>query len=319
MAMSTPVVEALQPVPGSVRLIATRWLLSILAALPVMTAAKAALSDSVGKQPWFTEAPDPLPLPQFFGVMGEIGPAVPVMLFGVVLAWLFHQILTAAAIEIFDPRREPGKVRLWRTMVDKGWSYLLVFLRVSLFAFIFLAIGARVLAFVFERLAERGAVEGWTGKTLVLTLPIVHALLLLAWAGIVGACAWWSRVILLRGGRRYVRRMLTLVPRVLWRSPIQGFLLHWVLGAASVVLGAAVLFAWRQAPGVATVWFVAWLLLLVVQAAVWHWRLRMLSLIWSCSAFDDLRDKPDAPWGVFRRLKSRLTRNRSVPANPDPA
>ena len=143
-------------------------------------------------------------------------------------------------------------------------------------------------------------------------------LLLLAWAGVVGACAWWSRVIIVRGGRRYVRRLLTVVPRVAWRNPVQGFLLHWLLGAGSVLLGAAVLVAWRQAPGVATGWFAGWLVLLLVQAAVWHWRLRMLSLIWSRPTLDDLREKPDAPWGVFRRLKSRFRRGRSTRVSPDP-
>jgi len=315
MAMSAPVLQGLQPVPGSVRLIALRWALSILAALPGIAAAKAALSGSVGSEPWFTEVPDPLPLPQFFGIPGEVGAAVPVLLIGVVLAWLFHQLLTAAAVEILDPARQPGRVRLWRTMMDRGWSYLLIYLRVSLVALVFLLLGARILSVVFERLAERGVVEGWTGKTLILTLPIVRLLLLLAWAGIVGACAWWSRVILLSGGRRYVRRMLTIVPRVLWRSPVQGFLLHWLLGIVSVLLGAAVLFTWRQAPGLATGWFVAWLMLLVVQSAVWHWRMRTLSLIWSLSSFNDLRDKPDVPWGVFRWFKSRL-RRRAAASTP---
>jgi hypothetical protein len=312
--MSAPAVQAVRPVPGSARLIVLRWVLSILAALPAIAAARGALS-AAAKEPWFTEAPDPLPLPQFFGVLGEIGPAVPVMLIGVFLTWLFHQLHTASAVEILDPGREPGKVRLWRTMVDTGWRYLLIYLRVSLFALVFLLLGARILSVVFDRLGERGVVEGWTGKTLILTLPIAHALLLLAWAGIVGAAAWWSRVILLRGGRRYVRRMLTIVPRVLWRSPVQGFLLHWVLGAASVLVGAAVLVSWRQAPGVATGWFALWLVLLLVQSAVWHWRLRTLSLIWSMRQFDDLREKPDAPWGVFRWFKARL-RRRTAASTP---
>lgn len=318
MAVSAPVFEALRPVPGSLRLIAVRWTLSILAALPGIAAANAALSESVGTQPWFTEAPDPLPVPQFFGVMGELGAAMPVLLFGVVLAWLFNQLLTAAAVEILDPGRESGKVRLWRTMVDSGWCYLRVYLRISLFALVFLALGGRILSGVFDRLNDWGVVAGWTGKTLVYTLPIVHLLLLLAWAGVVGACAWWSRVIIVRGGRRYVRRLLTVVPRVAWRNPVQGFLLHWLLGAASVLLGAAVLVAWRQAPGVATGWFAGWLVLLLVQAAVWHWRLRMLSLIWSLPTLDDLREKPDAPWGVFRRLRARLRRRGAVstPVSP---
>ncbi len=58
--------------------------------------------------------------------------------------------------------------------------------------------------------------------------------------------------------------------------------------------------------------FALLLVLLLVQSAVWHWRLRTLSLIWSMRHFDDLREKPDAPWGVFRWLKSRLRRRSSL-------
>jgi hypothetical protein len=298
-------------------LIAARWALSILAALPGIAAANAALSESIGTKPWFTEAPDPLPLPQFFGVMEEVGRALPVLLIGVALAWLFLQMLNAAAIEILDPGRTPGRVRLWRTIVDSGWRYLPIYLRVSLLALIFLGLGARAVSTVFDRLGDQGAIEGWSGETLVLTLPMVHLLVLLAWAGIVGAGAWWSRVILTRGGRRYVRRMLTVVPRVIWRNPLQGFLLHWLLATASVLLGAAMLFAWRQTPGVATGWLAAWLVLLLVQAGVWHFRLRTLNLIWSLATQDDLRDQPDAPWGLFRRFKTRLLRRRVQPVVDD--
>jgi hypothetical protein len=311
--MSAPVFEAVSPVRGSLRLVVLRWALSVLAGLPAIMATKGALS-AAASQPWFTEAPDPLPLPQFFGVMGHVGGVMPIVILGAVIVWLFNQLLTAAAIETLDPGRGPGRVRLWRTMVDTGWRYFLIYLRVSVFAALFLFIGARILSVVFESLAERGDVEGWTGKTLVMTLPLLRALLLLAWAGVVGVGAWWSRLILLRDGRRYVRRMLGILPRVLWRSPVQGFLFHWVLGAASVVAGAAVLVAWRQTPGVATAWFAVWLLLLLAQALVWHWRLRTMSLIWSRPSFDDLRERPDAPWGVFRWMWSKLPRRRAVAA-----
>ncbi len=305
--MSAPLIDGIKPVHGTLRLVGVRWVVSILAALPATMAAKGALS-TAATRPWYTEAPDPLPLPQFFGVMGELGAVMPLVVVGAIVAWLAHQLLTAAAIEILDPARGAEPIRLWRAMVKIGWRYLLIFLRVSLFALVFLLIGSRVLSWIFDGLAERGAVQGWTGKTLVLTLPILHGLLLLAWAGIVGAWAWWSRVILLHGRRRYVRRMVGIVIRTVWRSPLQGFVAHWILGIASVLAGAAVLFAWRQSPGVATGWFLLWLLLLLVQAFVWHWRLRTLHLIWACSSFDDLRARPDAPWGVFRWIRKRLPR-----------
>ncbi len=308
MAVSAPAITGLRPVQGSLRLIVVRWVLALAAGWPAIFAVKGALA-TAATQPWYTEAPDPLPLPQLFGVMGAIGSAAPMLIVGAAVAWLVHQLLTAAAIEILDPHRETGPVRLWRRMIDTGWSYFLPYLRISLIALVFLLIGSRVLSMIFDGLAERGAVEGWTGKTLSITLPVWHALLMLAWAGGVGTFAWWSRVVLLRGRRRYVRRLLTVVPRVIWRNPFQGFLLHWLLGVASILAGAAVLFAWRQTPGVATGWFAVWLALLALQAFVWHWRLRTLSLIWSKTALDDLRGVPDAPWGIFRRFRPRLRRS----------
>jgi hypothetical protein len=317
MAVSRPGLEALRPGAGSLRLVAARWMLSILAALPGIAAANAALSESVGTKPWFTEAPHPLPLPQFFGVLDEAGAVLPILFLGALVAWIFHQMLTAAAIEILDPRRTPGRVRLWRTLVDSGWRHLLIYLRVSLLALVCLVVGARGVTAVFGRLADRGVVEGWTGQTLIYTLPVVQVLVLLAWAGIVGAFAWWSRVILTQGGRRYVRRMLTVVPRLMWRSPLLGFLLHWFLATASVLIAVVALFSWRQTPGVAHSvaigWLIAWLVLLLVQAAVWQYRLRLLSLTWSLARFDDLRGKPDSSWGLFRRLKQRLKRRRVSP------
>ena len=313
MALNPPALAALAPVRGSVRLIAVRWALSMLAVLPGIVAAKGMLSGSVGMSPWFTEAPDPLPLPQFFKVLNEVGSAAPVMIAGVIVVWLFNQLLTAAAVEVLGPNREPGPVRVWRAILDVGGRYFFVYLRISLLAFVFLALGGRLLSGFFDYLIERGVVERWTGKTLVYTLPIVHTLLLLGWASLVGACAWWSRVIVVNGRRRYVRRLLGIVPRVAWRSPIQGLLLQWALAIASVTVGAAVLFAWRQAPGAAGGWFAIWLGVLVAQAVVWHWRLRTLSLIWALPTLDDLRARPDRPWGLFRGIRKRFRR---APAPP---
>ena len=308
MAMSAPVFKALRPVPGSLRLICVRWVLSILAVLPGIATGKAALSESVGVRPWFAEAPDPLPLPQFFGMMEEIGSAVPVMLVGVLFVWLFNQLLTAAAVEILAASSARGRVRLWRTMIDTGGRHFLAYLRVSLVALLSLALGGRILFFVFDQLNERGVIEGWTGETTMYHLPLARAAMLLAWAGLVGICAWWSRVIVVRGGRRYLRRVLLLVPRVIWRYPVQGLLVHWLAGVASLFLGAVVLVAWRQTPGLALGWLACWLGLLVLQSVVWHWRVRTLSLIWSEPSLDDMRTKPDAPWGLFRRLRNRFRR-----------
>jgi len=308
-----PAIEALKPVRGSLRLIATRWMLAILAALPGIFAARAALDDSAGRQPWFADAPDPLPLPQLMEILGQLGPAVPVLMAGVLVAWLVQLLVTAAAVEVLDPRRAPGPVRLWRGTFDTGARFLWIYLRISLCAAVLLVAGARIIGFVFEKLADRAEVAGWSATTIIFGMGISRVALLLAGAGLVGLFVWWSRVIAVGDGRRHVRRMVTMVIRVWRRWAFQGLILPWVVGAVSVIAAAAVLFAWRQSPGTGTVWFVLWLGLLLAQAYLWHWRLRTLCLIWGSTALDDVRATADEPWHVFRKLWRRVRRS-STPA-----
>ena len=94
--------------------------------------------------------------------------------------------------------------------------------------------------------------------------------------------------------------------RIWWRIPFQAFVLQWILAMGSVLAGAGVLVAWRQSPGPGEGWFAVWIALLVVQAGAWHWRLRTLRLIWSGPEVQDLRERPDAPWDLLRRLARRF-------------
>lgn len=312
-------IAALRPVKGSLRLILVRWLLSVLVAVPGVLAGQGVLAGAVGERPWFTEAPDPLPIPQLFAMMGESGALVPMMLVGVALGWIFLQLLTAAAVEIVTPGRNTnsgGKIRVWRSTIEVGGRNFLPYLRVSAVSMIFLGLGARLISLAYGRIEDRAVVEGWTLESTVIVQPALFALALLAWAGVVGVFAWWSRVVVARDGRRYVRRLLPILPRLLWRYPVSGFLIHWLLGLAFVFAGAATLVAWRQAPGVATGWTLVWLALLAVQAFAWHWRLRLLGLIWSEGRQDDLRTRPDEPWRVVRRLRERLRRKPASAAIP---
>ena len=144
---------------------------------------------------------------------------------------------------------------------------------------------------------------GWTGATLVIALPVVRTALLLAWAGVTGVCAMWCRVILVADGRRRVRRLWPVVPRLWWRSLLSGLVFHWMLSIASVLSGAMVLAAWRQSTGAGGLWFVVWQAVLLLQAFLWHWRLRACRLIWAANDLDDLRATPDEPWRLFHRLR----------------
>jgi hypothetical protein len=231
--------------------------------------------------------------------------------FGAGLAWLASLLLTAAAVEILARRRE-GRVRVWRTVLDTGSRFLWVYLRIALLSLVLIAIGGRVIGMIFERMGDHGQVAGWSARTLLWTLPIWRVALLLVWATLVGVLAWWCRVIAVADARRYLRRMPGPALRLLWRRPVQAWLAHVAASLASVILGGVVLLFWRQSPAGPTGWTALWLLVLLVQSFVWHWRLRAGRLVWDAEDQRDLRSRPDGPWHWPRRLVDRLRRPRPL-------
>ena len=74
--------EALRPTRGTIRIVGVRWLLWIVAALPGIAAARATLDGAVANRPYFADAPDPLPLPELLGLLGELNAAVGALLVG---------------------------------------------------------------------------------------------------------------------------------------------------------------------------------------------------------------------------------------------
>ena len=300
--------EATKPTRGTIRFVGLRWLLWIVAALPGIAAARGVLGDTVANRPYFAAAPDPLPLPKLLALLGELNAAVAALAAGVVVAWLAGLFLTAAAFRILDPRQHSADVRVVRTAFDTGAQYLFPYLRVALLAALAIAVGGRLIGVIFDALSDHGTVSDWSGKTLVLTLPTLRAVLLLGWVSCVGVCAFWCRAILVAERRRYVRRVVALLPRLLWRWPCHGLALHVVLGIVSLAIAAPVLVAWRQSSGGTTGWMLLWLFVLLVQACLWHWRVRAAGLVWADAGLNDLRARPDEPWHLWRKLRARLKR-----------
>ncbi len=309
MALSAPVLAGLKPVGGSARLIVLRWLLQVAVALPGIAIGTGALGDALGRRPYFAEAPDPLPLlplARFLaGVPGSVWGALAV---GAVIGWLVSLMLTAAAVEILDPDRPPERIRVWRRISDTGRRFCFPYLRVALAALLAVVIGGGLIAATFERLSEHGRLAGWTGYTLAIQLPFAWTALVLAWASVVGVLAMWCRVILVADGRRRVRRLWPVVPRLWWRRVFSGLVFHCGLSVASLLLGGVTLFAWRQSPSSGVAWFVVWQGVLLLQAVLWHWRLRACRLVWAARSLDDLRNTADEPWHLFRRLRRRFRR-----------
>jgi hypothetical protein len=301
--------------PGSLRLILLRWTLCIIAAVPGMMAARGAL-EGTARRPYFAEAPDPLPVIELGRFMQQIpGSVWGVFAAGVVVSWLGGLLLTAGAVAVLDPART-GPVKVLRTILDRGLHSFWAYVRVGLLALLVIVIGNRLIELVFERLGRHGTVAGWTEQTLMILLPFSQAALSLLWISLVGVLALWCRVMIVAGERRYVRRLPSMVLRLWWRRPVRGLGAHILLATLSLAVGAAVLFAWRQSAGSTGGWLALWLTVLLMQAFVWHWRLRASRLIWSDGELADLRTRPDSPWRWIRRLHDVLRRRRRAHITP---
>ena len=128
-------------------------------------------------------------------------------------------------------------------------------------------------------------------------------------ATLIGALAFWCRLVTVADGRRRVRRTLVVVLGVWRRHPLRGPLLF--LGTQLVVgLGtAAPLGLWRQHPPAtvlgAVIWFAIWLCGIGLSSVVWHWLLRAGLLLYA--GREELRTMPDQPLGL-RQALARLYR-----------
>jgi hypothetical protein len=224
---------------------------------------------------------------------------------GVVAAWVGNLFLTAGAVELLGGISET-KVRVWRTVIETGTRSLWVFLRLAVLGAMLIFGGAKLLGVFFDRLIDHGAAAGWTGHLLVRDLALAHGMLLLTWATLVGVMIWWCKVIAVADDRRLIRRLPPMVLRLWWRRPLQGLVFHVVLSVVTVFTSAAVLFTWRQSAAGVGGWIVLWLVVLGFLAFVWHWRLRACRLVWAAADLQDLREQPDEPWHLPRRLWRRL-------------
>jgi len=313
MAVKSSLLSAVWLTRGSVRLIVARWLLALAVALPAMLVGQGAIGDALGRRPYFAEASDPLPMMRLARFLGDVpGSVWGTLAVGAVVAWWLQLILTAAAVELLRPdgasadRPGKGAARGLRDALGRvrgrfTWPYV----RVVLLAMVLLALGAVFVSMVFGRIADAGHHAGWPGKIVAFQLPLARMGLLWAWASVVGTIALWCRIILVADDRRRVRRTLPLVFRLFVRRLFASLFFHWVLALASVALGAVVLVAWRQSVGSEVLWFVAWQVVLLLQAFLWHWRVRAAVSVWWDDRQADLRAQSDEPWHVFQRLLRR--------------
>jgi hypothetical protein len=311
----SPIRAGLDLVRGSLALIALRAGLLVLAGLPALLVAIVGVAAGPARQPYFTEVQGRLPLFHLVRLVDELPGAVAGMaVLAVLLALLGEQVLVAGGLTWLDPdettREGAGP---WRAVLGRGWSWLGPMLRVLLLAALFAGAGLAALHHLVESLIEHGEVAGWTAHTLMVLLPLLRVLLGVLWLSFVGAWAFWCRVLMVADGRRRARSAWALVARVLRRRPFSSIVLYVVVTLLSQLVGGVVLAIWRQGPPTrlagALCWSASWLLVLLLQAFLWHWLLRAARLLYAQSRFDDLRQRPDAPLGVAGWLR-RMVRRR---------
>lgn len=318
MAVSNAWRRALTLAPGSARLIITRWLIWIAVVLPGSFAGYGMLAQGPAAEPYFSDAPQPLPLGQLVEMLGRAGPLFGLAFAGAAAAWLASQLLTAGAIVVFRAEGEqPVHVR--HAVLHSGMHCLLRYLRIALLAAIWLAVFFTLTGRLFDRLADHGELAGWSALTGV-ELTITRALLLVLLASAVGACALWCRVIVTTSERRCVRRLHQVVPKIVLRAPLQGLILPVAVSAFSLVVGATLIFAWRQAgAGNTALWLGLWLVVTLGQAYLWHFRVRLFCELTRVGIASAWVMVPDTPWHVFRRLWRFVRRPLTRPITRSPA
>ncbi|MBT8108331.1 MAG: hypothetical protein KJP17_08855 [Gammaproteobacteria bacterium] len=257
----------LDRLPAPLRVVLTRWLIYIVAALPGFVMLRSHLNDTIGKRPWFQDAGMPLDYLSVKLLMAELSGGAGLLIVGVALAWILQLIWLAGAVRVLDPDSgaESGKV------FANGRPYLWRFLKIAFVTLLAAALVHLGVKHLFEILSARAEVQGWPVEKSYIDLNLWRGGVLFVLLTLIGVFAFWWRVLAVATGEPKLRRLLRPTFRLYRRHPGSVLLLQFA--AVVVVLGlqAMALYAWRQSGG-GIPWFAAWLLLLLFAAWVWQWR-----------------------------------------------
>jgi len=331
-ATHRPLARGLDLVPGSRTLIALRAALVLLASVPTLVVVLATLAGGPARQPHFTDVDGRLPLFHLLRLLGELGPSlVGLLALAALIGLLGEQLLVAGGLDWLAPGRERDTSRRTgplRAILGQGLLWLWPMLKVLLLAALLAGLGIKLLGWSAEALEDHAEVAGWSGYTTSVALPALRGLIGLLWLALVGAWAFWCRVLMIADGRRTARSALLLAGRLCLRRTLRGPLFYMALTLLMQAGAGLVLVLWRQSPpvsvGGALLWALSWLLIVVLQAFLWHWLLHAARLLYADPALDDLRRREDGPlglWAWIKRQVGRLRRSttRGSPARRQPA
>jgi hypothetical protein len=299
----------------------------VLSSLPALVAGLSGVSGPA-RRPYYTAVDGPLPLAHLIRLFRELpGSIAGALAAGVVLSILGDQMVTGAALAMFDPGRprEP-KVRVFAALFRDGLTHLWAFLRVIGLSLVLWGIGLGLVRFVLHRLEITAYRSGWSGETALVKLTLLGVLLALVWMASVGAWTFWCRLITVADGRRRVRRTGLLVGRVFWRHPLRSWGVFTALTLATTLASGAVLVAWRRAEpssgGGVLGWALSWLGMLFLQSFAWLWLLRAGRLLYASAGLADVRSRPDESFKLFSKLafwRKKASSPATEPAGERPA
>lgn len=300
MALTGSLLGGLRLRPGSVELITQRFFVLVACFLPAYLAGLVGLADRYGTRPALAGHPGPLPVFLVADLLSELPKSFTVLAAaGVAALMLFEQVLSAGALARLDPERSTASLRdRWRGAWREGVPHFWRFVRIKLLAVVLFALGAWLIGKLFSPLFEHGERAGYTGLTLVVLLPGARLLATTLWLAVVGALAFWCRLLTVADDRRRVRRTVLHVLQVFRRRPWQalGFFVVATMGANLGGTALLVLLAPPHRGLGAVARAVVWLALLLAHSYVWHWLIHAGRLLYARPEMADVHGAPDAPW-----------------------
>jgi len=261
--------EILKPIPGTWRVVASRWLLYVLAALPGMLALNRHLDETVGVRPWFHDQQLPLDTLATKLLVAEIGDGVALLAAGAFVIWLLQLAWLAGSIRVLDPSR----LDIRKKVFSHGWSFLGRFVRIAFFAALVLFGLQWLIGKMFGVLSARAETDAWTIYDSYIVLNQWRVAVVFIAFTLIGIIAFWVRIYVVTQDRRDVRRLPWQVVKLLLQRPVFALLWQFFLICAVLSTHAIALLCWRQSPN-DELWFGVWALLLLLTAFIWQLRIR---------------------------------------------
>lgn len=252
--------------PITLRVIFVRWFIYVFATLPGLMALQAQLDDAIGKRPWFDDVEMPMDILNAKLVASELSDGAGLLMLCALLAWFLQLIWLAGAVRVLDPDAESRKV------LASGRPYLWRYLRIAFFALLAILVVHVGTKAVFESLATRAELQGRPLDESIFDLNMWRGAILFVLLTLTGVFVFWMRVLTAATDERRLRRVPRQVLRVFRRHIGSAVLVQFLAVTVVLLLQAVALYAWRQAGG-GTIWFLAWLLLLLGAAWIWQWRI----------------------------------------------